>query len=216
MGLSSFNSKWFCYSYEWSCSLSEGGDSICLWLIPRKLWRLFFLRFQLALLQSAPYLFSALNHCAIFVCIVFGVISTNINRLLSVNSSAKVFFFGDISVYHKDQLSYSGGTNRPDEYCHNLKRPYSDSGLSYVILECNLILTVWLIWSCLFLLTLVFVLECLPFHWEILKCCCLSSHWLPFKLEELHFFLSHSFCWLSCWLGCPSWSIKRFSIEGYI
>ena len=103
-----------------ACDLSPENSEDC-----------FFLRFQLALLQSAPYLFSTLNHCAIFVCIVFGVISTNINRLLSINSSAKVFFFGDISVYHKDQLSYSGGTYRPDEYCHNLKRPYSDSGLSY-------------------------------------------------------------------------------------
>ena len=143
---------------------------------PQKTLKIVFFTFSVGFTSIGPLFFFGSRSLFHFCCIVFGVISTNINRLLSINCSAKVFFFGDISVYHKDQLSYSGGTNRPDEYCHNLKRPYSDSGLSYVILECNLILTVWLIWSCLFLLTLVFVLECLPFHWEILKCCCLSSH----------------------------------------
>ena len=36
-----------------------------------------------------------------------------------INLSADVFFFGDFNVYHKDWLTYSGGTGRPVEHCYN-------------------------------------------------------------------------------------------------
>ena len=36
-----------------------------------------------------------------------------------MNSSANMFVFGDSDVHHKDRLTYSGGTDRPDELCYN-------------------------------------------------------------------------------------------------
>ena len=39
--------------------------------------------------------------------------------VLSINSSANVFVFGDFNVYHKDWLTYSGGTDRSGELCYD-------------------------------------------------------------------------------------------------
>ena len=50
---------------------------------------------------------------------VFDSISSNIDEVLSVNPSADVFVFGDFNINHKDQLIYSGGTDRPCELCYN-------------------------------------------------------------------------------------------------
>ena len=36
-----------------------------------------------------------------------------------INPSANVFVFGDFNVHHKDWLTYSGGSDRPDELCYN-------------------------------------------------------------------------------------------------
>ena len=125
-----------------------------------------FLRFQLALLQSVPYLLLSYRSLCSFLCTVFGVISSNINRVLSINSSPKVFFFGDFNLHHKDWLNYSGGIDRPDEYFHNFCMSNDLTRIVNfytLILECdshtqgrNL-----------------FALECLPFLWESLKSCCL-------------------------------------------
>ena len=49
---------------------------------------------------------------------VFDSISSNIDEVLSINPSA-VFFFGDFNVHHKNWLTYSGGTDRPGEFCYN-------------------------------------------------------------------------------------------------
>ena len=46
---------------------------------------------------------------------VFDSISSNIDKVLSVNPPA-VFVFGDFNVHHKDWLTYSGG---PGELCYN-------------------------------------------------------------------------------------------------
>ena len=35
-----------------------------------------------------------------------------------INPSAYVFVFGDFNVYHKDWLTYYGGTDQPDELCY--------------------------------------------------------------------------------------------------
>ena len=56
-----------------------------------------------------------LRHYAQF----FYSISSNIDEVLSINPSANVFVFGDFNVHHKDWLTYSGGTDRPDELCYN-------------------------------------------------------------------------------------------------
>ena len=50
---------------------------------------------------------------------VFDSISSSIDEVLSINSSANVFVFGDFNVHHKDWLIYSGGTDWPDELCYN-------------------------------------------------------------------------------------------------
>ena len=51
--------------------------------------------------------------------LVFYFISSNIDEVLLINLSANVFVFGDFNVYHKDCLTYSGRTGRPDELCYN-------------------------------------------------------------------------------------------------
>ena len=50
---------------------------------------------------------------------VFDSISSSIDEVLSINSSANVFVFGDFNVHHKDWLIYSGGTDWSDELCYN-------------------------------------------------------------------------------------------------
>ena len=64
---------------------------------------------------------------------VFDSISSKINEVLSINTSATVFVFGDFNIHHKDWLTYSSGMERPGELSYNfsgelsyLKRPYSD------------------------------------------------------------------------------------------
>ena len=50
---------------------------------------------------------------------IFDSISSNIDEVLSINSSANVFDFGDSNVHHEDWLTYSGGTDQPRELCYN-------------------------------------------------------------------------------------------------
>ena len=49
----------------------------------------------------------------------FDAISSNMDDLFLINSSANVFVFGDIYVRHKDWLKYSGVTNRLGEVFYN-------------------------------------------------------------------------------------------------
>ena len=49
----------------------------------------------------------------------FDSISSNIHEVLSINPSANVFVFGDLSIHYKDWLTYSGGIDRPGELCYN-------------------------------------------------------------------------------------------------
>ena len=50
---------------------------------------------------------------------IFDFVSSNIDQVLSVNPFNNVFVFGDFNIHCKDWLTYSGGTNRPGELCHN-------------------------------------------------------------------------------------------------
>ena len=43
------------------------------------------------------------------------------DEILSIDPSANAFVLGDFSVHHKDWLTYSGGTDRPGEFCYDLK-----------------------------------------------------------------------------------------------
>ena len=78
-----------------------------------------YLCFRLALLHSVSYFFFLYRSRSLFLCTVFDSISSNIDDVLSINPSAKVFVFGDFNVNHKDWLTYSGGTGRSSELCHN-------------------------------------------------------------------------------------------------
>ena len=41
------------------------------------------------------------------------------DELLSINSFANVFVFGDFNVHHKYWLTYSGGTDQHGELCYD-------------------------------------------------------------------------------------------------
>ena len=53
---------------------------------------------------------------------VFDVISSDIDEVISVNTSANLFVSRDVNDWHhKDWLIDFGGTDRPGELCYNLK-----------------------------------------------------------------------------------------------
>ena len=52
-------------------------------------------------------------------CTVFDSISSDIDEVLSSNLSANVCVFGDFNGHHKEQLIYSGRTDRASELCYN-------------------------------------------------------------------------------------------------
>ena len=62
-----------------------------------------YLCFRLALLHSVSS-FSSINH---LLCLVFDSISSSIDEVLSINSSANVFVFGDFNAHHKDWWNWS-------------------------------------------------------------------------------------------------------------
>ena len=64
------------------------------------------------------------------LCTVFDSISSNIDEVLSINPSAKVFVFGDFNDHYKGWLTYSGGTDRPGELCYNFS---ISNGLTQVV-----------------------------------------------------------------------------------
>ena len=41
------------------------------------------------------------------------------DEVLLISPSANIFVFGDFNVYHKDWITYSGGTDRSGELCYN-------------------------------------------------------------------------------------------------
>ena len=69
--------------------------------------------FRLTSLHSVSYFFFLYQSPFLSLCKVFDSISSNIDEVLTINPSANVFALGDFSVYHKDWLTYSGGTDRP-------------------------------------------------------------------------------------------------------
>ena len=89
-----------------------------------------YLCFWLALFLSESYFFFLYRSPSSSLCTVVDSISSNIDEVLSLNPSANIFVFGDFNVYHKDRLTYCGGTDRSGElcynFCYNLKWPYSD------------------------------------------------------------------------------------------
>ena len=91
--------------FAWDLSLENSADS--------------YLSFWLALLHSVSYFFFLYQSPTSALCTVFDSISSNIDEVLSINTSANIFVFGDFNVHHKDWLTYSGGTDQPAELCYN-------------------------------------------------------------------------------------------------
>ena len=90
-GLAVFVNEKLCFSGD--ISLENSADSyLCFWL---------------ALLHSVTYFFFLYQSPSLWLCTVFDSISSNIDKVLSINPSANVFVF----VHHKDWLTYSGGTD---------------------------------------------------------------------------------------------------------
>ena len=52
-----------------------------------------------------------------------GLTLFNIDEVLTTNSSANIFVFGDLNVHHKDRLIYSGEADRLGEPCYNFSMP---------------------------------------------------------------------------------------------
>ena len=79
----------------------------------------YYLYFRFALLHSASYLFFLYRSPFSSLCTVFYSISSNIDEVLSINLSAKVFVFRDINVHHKVWITCSVGTDRPGKLFYN-------------------------------------------------------------------------------------------------
>ena len=114
------------YLYAWSLSLKEGrGTSFCMG--HRKLCRFSLFSISFTSLSVSLFLFWSPSW---WFCMVFDSISSNIdNKILSINSSANVFVFGDFNIHHKDWLTYSGETGETWwmlSYFFYLKWFYSD------------------------------------------------------------------------------------------
>ena len=75
-----------------------------------------YLCFRLDLLNSESYFFLLYRSPSSFLCTVFDAILSNIDEILLIIPSAKVFVF---NVHHKDWLTYSGGNDRPGELCYD-------------------------------------------------------------------------------------------------
>ena len=78
-----------------------------------------YLCFQQTLLHLVSYFVFLYRSSSLFLCTVFDSISSNIDEVLLINPSTSVLVFCDFNVYHKDSITYSGGTDRPGELRYN-------------------------------------------------------------------------------------------------
>ena len=129
-------------------------------LIFRKLCRF------LLMFHSVPYFFFLYQSLSSSLCTVFYSIPSNIDEVLLINPSANVFVFADFNVYHKDWLTYSGGTDRPVN-CYNFFFFISNDltqMVTFLLRSQAVILIVLLFWIYFFLLMLVLVPQWLSLH----------------------------------------------------
>ena len=78
-----------------------------------------YLCFRQTLLHSVSYFFFLYCSPSSSLYTVFDSISSNLDKVLSVNPSANVLVFGDFNVHHKYWLTYSGWSDRPGDLCYN-------------------------------------------------------------------------------------------------
>ena len=124
----------------------------------------------MALLGSVSYFFFLYRSPSLSSCMVFDSISSNIVEVLTTNLSANVFDFGDFNIrtgYHKDWLTYSGGTDKSGELCYKSQTTLL-RWVTFLLRSQTLILTVLFFRIYFFLLMLVLVLQWLSLHWEVL------------------------------------------------
>ena len=76
-----------------------------------------YLSYRLALLHPVSYFFFLYESPSSSLCTHFDAASSNIYEVLSINSFAIVFVFGDFNVHIR--TGYSGGTDRAGEFCFN-------------------------------------------------------------------------------------------------
>ena len=99
---------------------------------------------------------------------VFDSILSNIYQVLSINPSANAIVFGDFNIYHKDWLTYSGGTDRSGELCYNFS---TSNDLAQMVnfpthnLDCDSHSPALLDF---FLCSEASICSTMAFHWEIL------------------------------------------------
>ena len=125
-----------------------------------------YLCFRLALLHSVSEFFFLYRSLSLSFCMVFNSISSKIDEVLSINPSANVFVFGVFNVRHKDWLTYSSGTDKSGEFCHNFSQTTLLTWLTFLLASQTVIPTVLLFW--IYLPTLALVLQWLTLYWEIL------------------------------------------------
>ena len=89
--------------------------------------------------------------------ISFDSISSNVDMVFSINPSANVFVFGDFNVHHRDWLTYSGGTDRPDVIYFFILNDLTQM-FNFPTQILTVTLTVFFFWISFCLLMLVFVL----------------------------------------------------------
>lgn len=68
--------------------------------------------------HSVSYLFSPLSIAILFLGKTFDIVSSNIDKILSVNHSANAFFLEYLHAHQRQWLTFSGG-NRPGQLCYN-------------------------------------------------------------------------------------------------
>ena len=155
----------------------------------------FYLCFWLALLHSKSYFFFFYQSRSSSLCTVFDSVSSNIDGLLLINPSAKVFVFGD--VHHKEWLTYSGGTYRPGDP------------------------RLWFLQSCSFGFISFFWCKYSFYNGfssigKFWSYCCLSFHWLSIIFTMQCPISSHCLWLFLCWLGWSLRSFERCSLGGYL
>ena len=99
---------------------------------------------------------------------VFDSISSNIEEVFTINPSANVLFLGDFHIHHTDWLTYSGGTDCPDELCYNFSISNNRTQTVNFPTQIPVTITVLPFLISFFLLMLVFFLQWLFLNWEIL------------------------------------------------
>ena len=119
----------------------------------------------MALPHSVYYLFFLYLSPFSTLCVFFYSILYNIDGVLSINPSDIAFVFGHFNIHHKDQLTYSCGTDRLVNFVITfLSRMTLFRWLTFLLRSMTVSLTVLLFWIYFYLLTL----QWLSLHWEIL------------------------------------------------